>query len=124
MMTTNYFTDHLMNEISDLMQGFNFFFTCQASRQFQAVIVSDINYHNMVKKYCILMYTIQFITWEIVETLHEITDVVHQMLSLCAPYRSNSVYRMREAENIGFFFKQVSINSSAMDETLHSTLKV
>ena len=25
---------------------------------YHIVIISDINYHNMVKKYCILMYTI------------------------------------------------------------------
>ena len=35
-----------------LMQGFKAIFF------HHIVIVSDINYHNMVKKYCILMYTI------------------------------------------------------------------
>ena len=45
------YIEHLMHEISDLMQGFKAVFF------HHFVIVSDINYHNMVKKYCILMYT-------------------------------------------------------------------
>ena len=61
------------------MQGFKAVF-------FHHIVpVSDINYHNMVKKYCILMYTIQFFTWEN-EALHEITDFVHEMLSVCVPF--------------------------------------
>ena len=39
----------------------------------------------MVKKYCILMYTILFITWHETIALHEITDPMHQMLSVCVP---------------------------------------
>ena len=45
------------------------------------VIASEKNYHNMVKKYCIHMYTKLYNY----EALHEITDFVHEMLSVCAP---------------------------------------
>jgi len=54
-----------MHEISDLMQGFIIFqvinyMVCISIQYFfyHIVIISDINYHNMVKKYFILMYTI------------------------------------------------------------------
>ena len=33
------YTEHLMHEISDLMQGFNFFFSCKASRQYFVTIL-------------------------------------------------------------------------------------
>ena len=45
------------------------------------VIVLVRNYHNMVKKYYIHIYT----TIYNCKALHEITDHVHEMLSVCAP---------------------------------------
>ena len=49
------------------------------------VIISDINYHNMVKK--ILYNYVYHIVYYLgkCEALHEITDFVHEMLSVCAP---------------------------------------
>ena len=61
-----------------LMQGFKAVF-------FHHIVnVSDINYHNMVKKYCIHMYSIVYYLRNC-EALHEITDFMHEMLSVCAP---------------------------------------
>jgi len=88
-----------MHEISDLMQGlfqvYSLFqvinYVVYISMQYffcHIVIVSDINYHNMVKK---ILYTY---VYHIVyclgnfEALHEITDFVHQMLRVCASLRS------------------------------------
>ena len=52
------------------------------------VIVFVRNYHYMVKKYGIHLYTTFLVSWESVkpnQPLHEITDLVHEMLSVCAP---------------------------------------
>ena len=68
-----------MQEISDLMQGFKAVFF------HHIVIVSDVNYHNMVKK---ILYTYAYHTVYLLrkcEALDEITDFVHQMYSVCAP---------------------------------------
>ena len=50
------------------------------------VIVLARNYHNMVKKYCIHMYTslLELGYLGKCEDLHEITDFVHEMLNVCA----------------------------------------
>ena len=67
-----------MHEISDLKQGFNFIFLMQGFKAVffhHIVIVSDLNYHNIV-------YYL-----EKCEALLEITDFVHETLSVCAPYR-------------------------------------
>ena len=76
------YTEHLMHEISDFMQGFKVVYF------HHIVIVSDICYHNMVKK---ILYTyVYHIVYYLrkCEALHEITDFVHEMLSVCAPLQS------------------------------------
>ena len=48
---------------------------------YHIVIVYVRNYHNMVKKYCLEALHEK----KKIEALHEITDFVHEMLSVCAP---------------------------------------
>ena len=51
---------------------------------YHIVIISDANYHNMVKK--VLYTSVYHIVYYLgnSEALHEITDHVHEMLSVCA----------------------------------------
>jgi len=81
-----------MHEIRDLVQGFSFpadqecgiykytiFFR-------HIVIVSGKNFHNMVKKYRVATDVDHIVGYlGNCEALHEITDHMHEMLSVCAP---------------------------------------
>jgi len=53
---------------------------------YHIVIVYVRNYQNMVKKYCPEALHEK----KKIEALHEITEFVHEMLSVCAPYNNNS----------------------------------
>ena len=75
-----------MHEISDLMQGISLGNQQCGMHKYTVffhhiVIVLVIIYHNMVKKYYIHMYNKLYNC----EDLHEITDLFHEMLSVCAP---------------------------------------
>ena len=90
------YTEHLMHEISDLMQGFNFFFSSKASIFFSQARLqssifspySDSFWHKLSQYGKKILYTyVYHIVYYLgkCEALHEITDFVHEMLSVCAP---------------------------------------